>query len=156
MMRLLHQPRLVFCLLFSFSVVVLVQAIAGTVSSEDRSSRLIGWRLPSMIVLSGNFVGVGELRHMTEVELDKVDDSAEEDGTPTLLMKTVVSILSEFDSGRIEIEDGRVSLIGIAQPNKIADLKNKIQNRTPVKLQIAELKISPPDEAPFHWAAGPL
>lgn len=152
-MCLMRQSLLVLCVIFSLSTGAIAQQTAEPRSPREDSLTLIGWRLPPKIVLRGNFVGADRLREIAgDIEL-QTDAKMEVQGDPTPLMQAVVSTLSELHSGRIEIRDGKITLGGIAESGKIAELKSRIENQTSKNMKIAKLQISSPHQAPFQWAA---
>lgn len=152
-MSLVRQSLFILCVMLSFSTGAIAQQTAEPRSPREDSLRLIGWRLPSKIVLRGNFVGADQLREIAgDIEL-QTDAKMEVEGDPTPLMQAVVSTLSELHTGYIEIRDRKFTLIGIAEPEKIAELKSRIENQPSKNMKIAKLEIGVPDQAPFHWAA---
>ena len=152
-MSLVRQSLLILCVMFSFSIGAIAQQTAEPRSAREGSLALIGWRLPSKIVLRGNFVGADRLHEIAgDIEL-QTDAKMELEGDPTPLMQAVVSALADLHSGYIEIRDGKITVIGIAEPNKIAELKSRIENQASQNMKIAKLQIGAPDQAPFEWAA---
>lgn len=139
-MCLVRRFLFILCVISSFSIGAIAQQIAESRSPPEGSLRLIGWRLPSKIVLRGNFVGADRLREIAgDIQLQS-DAKMEVEADPTPLMQAIVSTLSELHSGHIEIRDGRITLIGIAGLEKIAELKSRIQNQTSQNMKIATCK----------------
>ena len=140
-------------LMFSFAIAVTAAPATKSASRSYESLRLIGWRLQSKIVLRGNVLGLDRLREIAgKIEL-QTDSKMAPEGNPTPLMQAVVSTLSELQSGHVEIRDGKMSLVGIAEPRKIEGLKKQVQQHASEKVKIAKLQIGSPEQPPFQWAA---
>ncbi|MGJ0508836.1 MAG: alpha/beta hydrolase [Methylocystis sp.] len=128
----------------------------GAALGAEQSPHIVGWRLPSMIVLRGPTDGVGRLRDELKGSAVKELDagaSSREDGEPTSMAKLIVSVLAQMDAGRIELKGGELTAEGIANAKIIEDLKGQIATRTPPGTLLSALRIDSRENAPFHWSA---
>lgn len=126
---------------------------AAAEPSDAAASDLTGWRLPSAIVLQGDFADASRLRQIAGGIEFKTYGSPAGEGEPAPLAKEIVSILAKLDTGRIQIMNRRLSVAGIAGRETIAQLKERIEKLTREGVEIASVQLSPLDQAPFHWAA---
>jgi hypothetical protein len=153
MPRQLKLYLFILCAMFAFLTEALPPQAAEPESLEADSSTLIGWRLPSKIVLRGAIVVADLLREIAGgIELE-TDATAEDEGDPTPLMRAVVSTLSGLDGGRVEVRGRELSVVGIAEVKKIGGLKARIEGLTRRDVRIGELRIDPLDRAPYLWTA---
>ncbi len=150
-MRLVGRFLFVLHLALLFSSGTFARAAIDQAPASAEPTNLIGWRFSSKIVLAGNFSGVEQLRQFAAGL--EVRTEAEEEGDPTPLMKAIVSILSEMDSGRLEVKDGKLSVIGTVPPARIAELRSGIERKLSKWTRIAKLQIGSSDEAPAEWVA---
>jgi esterase/lipase superfamily enzyme len=146
-----HVALVVGLALLCVSLATVAQAAKST-SESFQSLRLIGWRQQSEIVLRGDVSGLDRLRELAgNIEL-RADSRMAPQGKPLPLVETVVSTLLELQAGFVEIKDGKISVVGLAEPGKIDKLNATIRQRASEGVRIAKLQIRSPEEPPYQWA----
>ena len=100
----------------AFLVIPMTAAHAEkSTSQSDEALLMLGWRLPSKIVLRGNVAGLDRLREVANgIELQSNSKMSTE-GEPTLLARAVVATLSELQSGWVDIGNRKLSIVGVAE-----------------------------------------
>jgi esterase/lipase superfamily enzyme len=114
---------------------------------------LIAWRLPASIVVHGSPDGGSQLQEAAgsiKVEGDGALGSA---GNPAPFAKEMAAILSKLETGRIEIKNNELALVGIGGPEAIAAANKAVEALKALGIKTAQVQLSTPDKAPFHWAA---
>lgn len=152
MSRERHSVLALFILAFLVIPTVAVPA-EKSASQSNEALRLVGWRLPSKIVLRGNVVGLDRLREIANGIEIQSDSNMPSDGEPGTLLRGVVSTLSELQSGWVDISDRRLSIVGVAESVSIDRLKEAILQYASNTFKIVTLRIGSLDRPPFQWAA---
>lgn len=122
-------------------------------AAQTHAATLVGWRLPTKIVIAGDFAGAAQLRELAgEIEFQS-DAKIPEEGEATPAMRAIVSMLAAMTSGRIEIADGQASIVAIAATTELEKLKSDAQSLTAAGVKVAQLRIGSSDATPFQWTA---
>lgn len=122
-------------------------------AAQTRAATLVGWRLPTKIVITGDFAGAAQLRELAgEIEFQS-DAKISEEGDATPLMRAIVSMLSGMTSGRIEIADGQASIIAIVAASGLEKFRRDAQSLTSSGVKVAQLRLGSSDATPFQWTA---
>ncbi|RFB80965.1 alpha/beta hydrolase [Methylovirgula sp. 4M-Z18] len=125
------------------------------VAQTEGSQTLIAWRLPTGIYLKGSFSGINELQSLAAragTTIINADDINKAEGRPSSLMVLAISVLSDMQLGRVEINASQFSVEGVARATKVGVLKEQILQRIPTTIHVESLRIDSPEQAPFHWA----